>query len=150
MNKVLFSKKSDDWATPKWLYDYFLNKGFVDPCPLHCERDALRDEWLHDRYFINPPFSKIADFVDKVLDYANWATFVLLLPVRSDTRWFRKLADFGFSFLFFTKRLQFGGSKQYAPFPSCLAYCNLVPAGIHWCDADLKSLDGFFEVPFYE
>ena len=40
-------KHSDNWATPKWLYDK-LNTEFrfdFDPCPLHSPFDGLTCEW---------------------------------------------------------------------------------------------------------
>ena len=64
MNKILFSKKSDNWATPKIMYQEYVNKGFFDPCPLNSNFDALKIEWK-DKNFVNPPYSKIKHFIEK-------------------------------------------------------------------------------------
>lgn len=65
MNKILFSKNSDDWATPKSLYSYLIDKlKWFDPCPLNSKFDGLKIEW-QQKNFVNPPFSKIKEFIKK-------------------------------------------------------------------------------------
>lgn len=45
MNSVLLSKKSDNWATPEILYNYYKEKGYFDPCPLNSDFDGLKIKW---------------------------------------------------------------------------------------------------------
>ena len=45
--KLFQSKKTDNWATPQWLYDK-LNDEFdfdFDPCPLNSKIDGLNIKW---------------------------------------------------------------------------------------------------------
>lgn len=125
MDKVLFSSKSDDWSTPKEIYDFFKGLGFFDPCPLKSEIDGLSIFW-GDRNFVNPPYSNIDGFVKKAIYEALecGCSSVLLVPARTDTRWFKDLYEFGCSFLFVNGRLKFGGSMNSAPFPSVFIFVN--------------------------
>ena len=93
-------KHSDNWATPKSLYNE-LNSEFhfdFDPCPLNSdeiteENDGLLIEW-GDRNFINPPYSrKLKDaFVKRAIDYKNKGRLcVMLLPVSTSTKLFHDL-----------------------------------------------------------
>ena len=48
--KLFQSKESDDWETPKELYDK-LNKEFnfdFDPCPLYSTFNGLKCDWEKD------------------------------------------------------------------------------------------------------
>ena len=85
-------KHSDDWKTPKNLYDE-LNLEFnfdFDPCPYKHnidEWDGLEIEW-GDRNFVNPPYSrKLKEaFVKKaILESKKGKLCVLLLPVSTST-----------------------------------------------------------------
>ena len=134
--EVLFSKKSDEWATPQWLFDD-LNKvhGFtLDPastdenckCPSHftLEDDGLTKDWSGETVFINPPYSKCFDWVKKAHTEAQKGVkTVMLLPARVDSRWFYEFCFDPFvckSITFIRGRLKFGGSKNSAPFPSAI------------------------------
>jgi site-specific DNA-methyltransferase (adenine-specific) len=86
---------SDDWETPKELYDK-LNKEFTfdyDPCPLNAKFNGLLTEWGKSN-FINPPYSrKIKEqFIERA--HYLWKTqnkrSVLLLPVSTSTKIFHK------------------------------------------------------------
>lgn len=119
MNSILFSKKSDNWATPKVMFDYYINNNYFDPCPLYSNFNGLEIEWKN-KNFVNPPYSKIKDFVDKAIEeHKKGKEIVLLIPARTDTRYFRKLVDYGCNIEFITGRLHFNESNS-APFPSCL------------------------------
>lgn len=84
-------KHSDNWATPKALYDT-LDAEFHfdhDPCPLN-GKNGLSSEW-GQRNFINPPYSrKLKEaFVKKAVEIAQGgALCVLLLPVSTSTALF--------------------------------------------------------------
>ena len=90
--KVCFSHNSDHWATPKVLYDKFMSLGFIDPCPLHCEVDNLGKPYKNQRLFINPPFSQLSKWIDYIIDlYHSGNEILLLMPARTDTKYFHKL-----------------------------------------------------------
>ncbi len=88
---------SDNWATPKELYNK-LNDEFhfdFDPCPLNDgeilpENDGLLIEW-GKRNFINPPYSKELkeQFIKKAIQESKKGKVcVMLLPVSTSTKIF--------------------------------------------------------------
>ena len=87
-------KNSDNWATPKDLYDE-LNNEFnfdFDPCPLSDPPlfDGLEIEWGKSN-FINPPYSrKLKEaFVKKGIEESKKGRVcVFLLPVSTSTKLF--------------------------------------------------------------
>jgi site-specific DNA-methyltransferase (adenine-specific) len=85
---------SDNWETPKELYDA-LNDEFnfdFDPCPIsHIDitedKDGLLIEWGNSN-FINPPYSRQLKeaFVKRAIEYSKKGrTCVMLLPVSTST-----------------------------------------------------------------
>lgn len=123
--ELMFSKRSDDWATPPAFYAQ-LDQEFAftfDPCPLHSEVDALSLSW-NGSVFINPPYSNIRAFLEKglaELEIGHCHTLVYLVPARTDTRWFHDLVYGRAELRFIKGRLRFGDGKNSAPFPSMLA-----------------------------
>lgn len=130
-NAVMFSSKTDLWETPQ---DFFesLNKEFhftLDVCALpenaKCERyytpeqDGLSLPW-EGVCWCNPPYGRdvwrwiSAGYTASV----GGATVVMLLPARTDTRWFHDWIYGKAEIRFLRGRLKFGGSKNSAPFPS--------------------------------
>lgn len=133
MDKLLFSRKSDNWSTPSKLYCYFIDHDYFDPCPLYSDFDGLEIEWK-EKNFVNPPYSKIKYFVDKSIDeHKKGKEVVLLIPARTDTKFFRKLVDYGVYIEFITGRLHFSESNS-APFPSCLIYLTGKQTECEWRD----------------
>lgn len=131
MNRVLFSSKETVWSTPQ---DFFnkLNEEFdftIDVCALpenaKCERyftpedDALKQKWT-GTCFCNPPYGReIGQWVEKASKSADeGATVVMLLPARTDTKWFHNYVYRKAEIRFVAGRLKFGGSKNSATFPS--------------------------------
>jgi hypothetical protein len=52
---------------------------------------------------------------------AVWALVVMLLPARTDTRWWHDyVIPYASEIRFIRGRLKFGGAKNSAPFPSAL------------------------------
>lgn len=136
MDKVLFSRSSDNWSTPKVIYDYFKFYNYFDPCPLNSSFDGLKIDW-QDKNFVNPPYSKIKEFVNKSIEEHKKGKFVvLLIPARTDTKYFRKLVDYGCDIVFITGRLHFNESNS-APFPSCLVYLTNDETECYWRDREL-------------
>lgn len=122
MNKVVFSHKSDLWKTPKEIYDHYIDNGYFDPCPSNPTFNGLEIEWKK-KNFVNPPYSQISKWVDKAIEENQKGKLVVLLvPSRTDTKWFQKLWWHypNSSFEFIAGRLHFNESKNGAPFPSVI------------------------------
>ena len=132
MDRVIFSHKSDEWATPQGIYDS-LNAEFsfnLDSCATEenakCdvyftkEQDGLAQNWGGRTVFCNPPYSKISQWVKKAYEEAQKknTVVVLLIPARTDTRWFHNYIYYKSEIRFIRGRLKFGDSKNSAPFPS--------------------------------
>lgn len=121
-NKCFISRNNDQWATPSNIYDFFINHcGMTDFNPL-CEdfEDSLSKIFDTD-LFCNPPYSNIEPFVDYMINHSKKGYNVtMLLPVRTGTKWFKKLLDLGRPrILFFTQRLHFS-NKGSCPFDTML------------------------------
>lgn len=136
MNKsVMFSSKSDLWETPQDLFDK-LNQEFgftLDACALpenaKCKRfytpeqDGLNQPW-NGIVWCNPPYGRnIGSWVRRgLLASVSGALVVMLLPARTDTRWFHEYIYHrnNVEIRFLRGRLHFGESKNSAPFPSMI------------------------------
>ena len=131
-NNIHFSSKSNDWATPQWLFDKLNNYYHftTDVCALpdnaKCphfytpEQDGLSQIWT-GVCWMNPPYGReIGKWMRKAWEASKaGATVVCLVPARTDTAWFQDYAMKG-SIEFLRGRLKFGGAKNSAPFPSCI------------------------------
>lgn len=132
-NKHLWSSATGEWETPQDLYDE-LDTEFdfvLDPCATEenakadlyftKEQDGLQRNWHRfKRVFVNPPYGRgIANWVQKGYEEAEkGATVVMLLPARTDTRWFHDYCMKAKEIRFLKGRLKFGGATNSAPFPS--------------------------------
>ena len=129
--EVMFSSKSDMWETPQDFFDK-LNEEFdfnVDVCAIpenaKCEKffspeiDGLKQEWK-GVCWCNPPYGReIGKWVEKAYISSTFgATVVMLLPARTDTKWFHEYIYNKAEIRFIKGRLKFGNSKTAAPFPS--------------------------------
>ena len=133
--KLMFSSKSDEWETPQNFFNK-LNKTYkftLDPCSTSesakCEKyytledDGLSKSWKNETVFVNPPYGKIKDWVKKAHDESinNGAVVVMLIPARTDTRyWHDYIMEEADSIYFVKGRLKFGNSPNSAPFPSAV------------------------------
>ena len=131
-NELMFSSKTDLWATPQDFFDKYNAKyGFqLDVCATKenakCSRyftiddDGLSQEW-NGICWMNPPYGRnIKHWVKKAYESSlNGATVVCLLPARTDTAWWHDYCIKG-QIEFIRGRLKFGGSKNSAPFPSAV------------------------------
>lgn len=134
---ALFSHNTDEWETPKNLFDE-LDKEFcfgIDVCATHenakCKNyfskkdDGLKQNWGgHGTIWCNPPYGRIIScWVRKASEEADKGnTTVMLIPSRTDTRWFH---DYVYQkpnveIRFIKGRIKFGGAKYNAPFPSMI------------------------------
>ena len=70
--------------------------------------------------FCNPPYSKIVDWVEKAYRETRQdnTVVVLLIPARTDTRYFHDFIYQRSEIRFVKGRLKFGDSQNGAPFPS--------------------------------
>ncbi len=115
--KALFSKNSDEWETPQWLFD-LLDKEFHFECDAAAttkntkcknffgedytgkKENSLVYDWTKcmfmdvgepeypKSFFLNPPHSKIAAFMKKAYEESlKGAVVVCLIPCRCDTRY---------------------------------------------------------------
>ena len=114
-------KYSNDWSTPSFIYNKYMKNGYIDPNPLHSIIDPNTYD-NNNKLFINPPYSNIKDFVKMAirLHKKHNKDIHLLVPSRTDTKWFHELLDYGIEIEFIKGRLKFGESKQSAPFPSMI------------------------------
>lgn len=116
--------KSDDWATPKAVYDA-LNAEFHfddDPCPLGgiALQDGLSRSWGKS-VFMNPPYSDPAPWVKKAYESSLAGSVVVgLLRGDTSTRWFHDWVWHKADLRFIKNRLYFNGVGR-APFPSIIA-----------------------------
>ena len=132
-SNIHFSSKSNEWATPQWLFDR-LDQEFhftLDPCSTHenakCKRhytlndDGLAQDWSGEVVFMNPPYGReIGRWMEKALSSTKkGATVVCLVPARTDTAWWHDFAIHG-EIRFLKGRLKFGDATSSAPFPSAI------------------------------
>jgi len=132
MNKCLLSSKKMDWETPQEFFNE-LNKEFnfnLDPCATKentkCkkyftqEEDGLKQNWRGYRVFCNPPYGReIGKWVKKASE-ARGGIVVMLIPARTDTKYFHDYIYGQAEIRFIKGRLKFGDSKNSAPFPSMI------------------------------
>lgn len=150
VDKALLMSSSDEWETPDdFIEELFNDEAFrfdihgLDPCAKDrnsdfdfCytkEDDGLTKDWRHyyvegignafiDYVFVNPPFSKVADWVKKSYEESlNECTVVMLIEVRTGTKYWQNIilkhAD---EIRFLKGRLKFKGAKNVAPFDSAI------------------------------
>ncbi len=137
-----FSKKFDsirqDWNTPKILFDK-VNEEFnfewdlaADKDNALCdkfydkEKDGLKQNW-DGVCWLNPPFgdksSKMVDWIKKAYNdsQANTnLTVVMLIPARTNTKWFHLYCMKAAELKFICGRPKFGDNKHGLPQPLIL------------------------------
>lgn len=132
--KTCFMHNSDEWSTPDDLFNqldsvyHFELDATATEQNAKCrnyftkETDGLLQPW-HGSVWCNPPYSNITEWVRKaVSEMQNGVTTVMLVPARTDTKWFHTWVydKSNISIRFIKGRLKFGGSRENAPFPSML------------------------------
>lgn len=130
--KPLFSSNSDEWETPKSVFDA-LDAEFnftLDPCATEenhkCDlyftkqQNGLSKSWGGQTVFCNPPYSQIGLWVEKAFREGGKdnTIVVLLIPSRTDTKYFHNFIYHRSEIRFIRGRLKFGEAKNSAPFPS--------------------------------
>lgn len=129
----MFSSKKMDWETPQDFFDK-LNVEFhftLDPCAneqnAKCkkfytiEQDGLAQSWQGEIVFCNPPYGReLSKWVEKAYKESRKPNtiVVMLIPARTDTKYFHQYIYKKSEIRFIKGRLKFGNSTNGAPFPS--------------------------------
>jgi site-specific DNA-methyltransferase (adenine-specific) len=136
VQKTMFSSKTGEWSTPQ---DFFekLNWRFgpfdLDPCAsiynAKCANfyteaeDGLNKDWGGHIVFVNPPYGRgISQWIAKAYREAQkkHTRVVMLIPSRTDTRYWHDYVMKAKEVHFVKGRLKFGDSTNSAPFPSAV------------------------------
>lgn len=149
MDKVLHSSKSLDWRTPPDLFKAiealdrrpFTVDAAADAasalCPVYLGKGGLYEDALahdtmwgseQDRVWLNPPYGReLSPFVDKALTEiveCPGMSIWMLVPARTDTRWWNYLMPYASDVYFIQGRVRFlltdGTQGDSAPFPSAV------------------------------
>ena len=130
-DSVFLSSQTVEWATEQAFFDQ-VNREFgftVDVAAnadnakcarfYDIESDGLMQDWDGETVWCNPPYGdRIKDWMYKAA--TSNATTVLLVPARTDVKWFHDIVLGRAEVRFIKGRLRFGGSKDPAPFPTML------------------------------
>ena len=134
LNGGMFSSATDEWATPQELFDQ-LNNEFhftLDVCATKenakCahfftkEQDGLVQDWTGHTVYCNPPYGKgVEKWCCKCLQHScGGGIAVMLIPARTDTKWFHEYVYEKAEVRFIRGRLKYGNAKWNAPFPSMI------------------------------
>ena len=114
-------ERRQSWATPPeffWTlhqeYDFTLD-GASEPGNGLLDRASTAEHpipWDGERVFCNPPWSNIRPFVE-LAALADLA--VLLVPARTNARWFHRALDLGATVRYFKPKPKFVGAKHVSP-----------------------------------
>ena len=134
---IMFSSKSNDWATPQDFYNQLdAEFGFtLDPCASQAsakcssfytaDDDGLSKDWEGQTVFMNPPYGrKIGNWIQKAYEEGEKSNtrVVALIPARTDTKYWHNYCMKATEIRFVKGRLKFGqgNTKNSAPFPSAV------------------------------
>lgn len=148
--EVAYSHASDEWSTPRDVFRQLHEEfGFtVDACATaanaRLERfwtageDGLAQDWRGERVWLNPPYSNVARWVEKALE-AQADLVVLLVPARTCTRWWHRIAP-ACEVRFVRGRLRFSDGAGVAPFASAVLVLAAGRGGVRYVSRDRLSL----------
>ena len=127
---VMFSSETDEWETPQDFFNtldaefHFYLDVCATPQNAKCKsyytkaENGLAQEWA-GTCWCNPPYGReIGKWVKKASE--SKTTVVMLLPARTDTKWFHDYIYGKAEIRFIKGRLKFGNCKNSAPFPSMI------------------------------
>ena len=140
MNKstqvVMFSSKTGEWATPQdffnkldWRFGPFDLDPCADPRNTKClnffteAEDGLSKDWSGFTSFVNPPYGRGLDkWIKKGYEESRReeTKVVMLIPSRTDTKYWHDYVMRADEVYFIKGRLKFGDSSNSAPFPSAV------------------------------
>ena len=118
---ALFSSSRDNWRTPERLRRELIREfgPLVDVSDLQ-RGDAFTVPWP-DGWYANPPYGPpLRKWIDRAIEQAKLGRRgVMLVPARTDTRWFHAALPTISRLVFLKGRLHFD-ERGPAPFPSLL------------------------------
>ena len=140
MNKstqlTMFSSKTGEWATPQEFFnklDWRFGPFDLDPCadPVNTKcmnfyteaEDGLSKSWQGHASFVNPPYGRgIERWIAKAYKESREENtkVVMLIPARTDTKYWHNYVMKADEVYFVKGRLKFGDSENSAPFPSAV------------------------------
>lgn len=139
MNRVLLSSKNMNWCTPQEFFNeldsefHFTLDAAATAVSAKCRRyftqedDGLQKSWQGERVFCNPPYgTELSKWVKKAYEESlNPGTLiVMLIPARTDTKYFHEYIYGKAEIRFIKGRLKFtdeeGNRYSSVPFPSML------------------------------
>lgn len=139
-NEAMFTSNNLNWCTPIEFFNELNNEfnfnldAAATDKSAKCENyftpetDGLNQTWGGYNVFLNPPYGRhIGDWVKKAYEEGQKpnTTVVLLIPARTDTRYFHDYIYGKAEIRFIKGRLKFtdedGNTKDAAPFPSMVA-----------------------------
>lgn len=116
--------KSDVHVTPDRVFETieehwgYKKEEMFDPCPVNPSFDGLQIKWK-DINFVNPPYTRLKEFVYKAILEANVGKkTIVLLPSKTDQAWFHRIKKL--PIVWFEKRLKFKNNQWSAPQPHFL------------------------------
>lgn len=110
--------RKQNWTTPRSLFDPlhdeygFTLDGASEPGNGLLDRASTAEapvSWEGERVFCNPPWSDIPPFVEAAA-YADLA--VLLVPARTNARWFHRALELGATVRYFLGRVAFESGPE--------------------------------------
>ena len=137
LQKAMVSSKSNEWATPKKLFEYLDSqfKFTLDPCSTHenakcnkhytIEDDGLTKSWKDDAVFINPPYGGMTRaWIEKSIQEVRLGgalVIVMLIVSSTDRSYWHDLIDKEANEIWFLRgRIKFNEVKSTAPFASAI------------------------------
>lgn len=143
VDPALYSSESGDWGTPKSFMEVLCHKfgdfdldvaadwsNYKAPAFYTEAEDGLSEDWWGTVY-CNPPYGRnIGDWLHKAYDAQTRVgvdrvhKVVMLVPSRTDTKWWHDFAMKAAEIYLVRGRLRFEGAPSSAPFPSAVLVFN--------------------------
>ena len=134
--EVMFSSKSNEWATPQSFFDKLnemygpftldaaaSDKNYKVDTYLTVDDDALSADWSGNTVFLNPPYGRgLKEWIRKSYQEGQKqdTTVVMLIPARTDTKYWHDYVMKADEIRFVRGRIKFGDETNSAPFPSAV------------------------------
>ena len=138
MDAGLFTSFTDEWETPKELFDE-LNQIFkfrLDVCANKLNYKVKKyytraENGLHQKWskvnWMNPPYGReIKKWLERACEEGKKKNCtVCLIPARTDTKWWHNYVMKADIIYFIKGRLKFSNTENSAPFPSAIVIFGL-------------------------
>lgn len=124
-------QKTDDWKTPMDIMKIFMQYNWIDCFPYQANYNQFEKDYYSERLYINPPYSKMKDVVKWIIkQYENKNEIIVIMPSRTDTKYFHELLNLKPVVYFIKGRLHYNESAG-APFPSVMLHFTKYGNGIY-------------------